>query len=111
MVALIGNEAYAKLVRKAEGDHEAVVKNNHVKYLKPYHDLVNSKVGSHKDLRKCAEGLAREFRAKEVTAIANWARDWQTSLTKLDGPGGPHTSSASAKVKRKCAEVLVTIKR
>lgn len=31
MVAKIGNEAYAKLVRSAEGDHEAVVKKSHNK--------------------------------------------------------------------------------
>jgi hypothetical protein len=111
MVASIGNEAYAKLVRKCEGDHEAVVKNSHDKYLKPYHDLVNSKVGSNKDLRKCAEGLAIEFRTKEVAAITDWATDWKTSINKLDGPGGPHTSSAEVKIVGKCAEVLVTIKK
>lgn len=111
MVAEMGNEAYAKLVRRAEGDHEAVVKENHNKYLKPYHDLVNSKVGANPDLRKCAEGLANDFRAKEVEAINNWATDWQASVTKLDGPGGPHVSSASVEVAGKCGEVLVRLKR
>lgn len=111
MVAKIGNEAYAKLVRSAEGDHEAVVKKSHNDYLKPYHDLVNTKVGSDKDLRKCAEGLAKDLRDKEVEAINNWATDWLASVAKLDGQGGPHTSSASFAVVGNCDEVLITIQR
>ena len=111
MVAKIGNKAYATLVRTAEGDHEGVVKDNHNKYLKPYHDLVNSKIGSNKDLGKCAKGLAGALRAKELEAIENWAKDWAASLAKWDQQGGPHTSSASVKVVGKCNEVEVTIAR
>jgi hypothetical protein len=111
MVAKIGNKEYAKLVRTAEGDHEKVVKDLHNKYLKPYHDLVNSKVGSDKDLKKCAEGLAKEFRDAEVPAINNWATDWTASIDKFDGPNGPHTSKASVAVTGKCNEVVVTISR
>lgn len=111
MVSEMGNEAYAKLVRKAEGDHEAVIKENHNKYLKPYHDLVNSKGGTNTDLRKCAEGLAKDFRAKEVEAIDNWAKDWAASVDKLDASDGPHTTSATVKVVGRCNEVLVTVKR
>ena len=111
MVASMGNKDYATLVRTAEGDHEKVIENNHNKYLKPYHDLVNSKQGSNKDARKCAEGLSKEFRDKEVDAINNWATDWIASEEKLDGKGGPHTSKASAAAVGKCDEVLVTIRR
>jgi len=111
MVAKIGNAAYAKLVRTAEGDHEAMVKALHKKYLKPYHDLVNSKVGSDKDLRKCAEGLSKDFRTAELAAIDGWAKEWTDSTDKWDGKGGPHTSKASVAVGANCNEVVVTINR
>jgi Domain of unknown function (DUF4157) len=111
MVATIGNEKYQKLVRTAEGDHEAVLTANHNKYLKPYHDLVNSKQGSNTDLKKCAEGLSKELRDKEVDAINGWVTDWQASIKKFDGDGGPHNDKASAAVVGNCDEVLVTIRR
>jgi hypothetical protein len=111
MIAEIGNEAFAKLVRKSEGEHEAVIKEIHGKYLKPYHDFVNSKVGSNKDPKKCAEGLAKQFRDKEVDAINKYAKAYIDSTNKLDGPGGPHRSDASPSVVGKCDEILVTIRR
>jgi len=111
MVAAIGDAKFAKWVREAEGDHEEALKVNHNKYLKVYHDLVNTKVGKGKNPKRCATKLANRFRKKEVWAIKNWVADMEDSVKKLDRPGGPHKRSFTAKVIGKCSEVLVTIER
>jgi Domain of unknown function (DUF4157) len=111
MVAEIGNEAFAKWVRQAEGEHEAVVKEIHNKFLKPYHDFANTKEGSHKDRTECAIGLAKEIGAKRSQAILDWAKAWAASVDKLDSEGGPHKPEISFKAVGKCAEVLGTIKK
>lgn len=111
LVAAIGNEAFAKKVRQAEGDHEKVIAENHNNYLKPYHDLVNSKEGSDKDRKKCAVDLAIELAAKRKDAASKWINVWNDSVDKLDAPDGPHRPELSVKVIGKCDEVLGTVKR
>jgi len=111
LVATMGNKKFAEKVRQAEGDHEKVIADNHNTYLKPYHDLVNSKEGSDKDRKKCAVDLATELAAKRSDAASNWMKDWNDSVDKLDAPDGPHRPELSVKVVGKCDEVLGTVKR
>ena len=110
LVAAMGNKAFAEKVRQAEGDHEKVIAENHNTYLKPYHDLVNSKEGSDKDRKKCAVDLAIDLSAKRNEAATNWMKSWNASVDKLDAPDGPHRPELSVKVVGKCDEVLGTVK-
>ncbi len=98
-------------MRQAEDDHEKVIADNHNTYLKPYHDLVNSKEGSDKDRKKCAVDLASELASKRNDAASKWINDWNVSVDKLDAPDGPHRPELSVKVIGKCDEVLGTVKR
>lgn len=110
LAAAMGNKAFAEKVRQAEGDHEKVIAENHNTYLKPYHDLVNSKEGSDKDRKKCAVDLAIDLSAKRNEAATNWMKSWNASVDKLDAPDGPHRPELSVKVVGKCDEVLGTVK-
>ena len=113
MVAAGGNAKWAAIVRTHERDHERALRQNHINYLKVYHDYVNNQQGQcdGSSFSTCEKRWKKILFKKKMWAIKKWDAEWALSQIRYDGPKGPHRDVVTSKVIGNCAEVLVTVKR